>query len=405
AAVLRLMHARPGRIDHGLNLVLCGDIPAGGGMSSSSSVVVVTAMALNDLFNLGFAREELIGLLGEGEWYVGTRGGSGDHAAMLMAGRGEMANIQFTPPFHFRQIRHAAFPPGYQMLLVNSGVRSEKSLEEKLLFNRGVFAYKFAFTELQRLLREHHRELGIPAATVEETRCLADFNVERLSLAQIYQLLARLPQEVSLRDLEQRHGEKVFATARSFFGVDDMTQLRFNAPLRGAAMYGLGRADRGLVQDRLLAAGDETSLREFGRLMTITHDGDRLYQRDPRTGQMTAYYGHHQRLTDDALADLIRRSADAGDLDAQLRRQPGFYGASIVELDLIVDLALGVEGVLGAGLMGAGGGGIVEVLARGGDDVRAAVEKTLAAGYFEPRGMPVDVDPWRSIAAASRIET
>ncbi|MBM3892655.1 MAG: hypothetical protein FJ388_26350, partial [Verrucomicrobia bacterium] len=52
AAVLRLMHAWPGRIDHGLNLVLCGDIPAGGGMSSSSSVVVVTAMALNDLFNL-----------------------------------------------------------------------------------------------------------------------------------------------------------------------------------------------------------------------------------------------------------------------------------------------------------------------------------------------------------------
>ncbi|MCX7824008.1 MAG: NTP transferase domain-containing protein [Verrucomicrobiae bacterium] len=404
AAVLRLMHARPGRVDHGLNLVLYGDIPAGGGMSSSSAVVVSTALAVNDLFGLGFTREELVGLLGEGEWYVGTRGGSGDHAGMLLAGRGEMANIQFTPPFQYRQIRKVAFPGGCQVLLVNSGVRSEKSLEEKLLFNRGVFAYKFAFAELQRLLREHHHELGIPGQVVEETRCLADLNVERLSLAQIYRLLARLPQEVSLHDLQQRYGDKMSATARSFFGVEDPSQLHFTVPLRGAAMYGLARADRGRVQDRLLAAGDEASLREFGRLLTIAHDGDRLFERDASIGQMLAYRGHHLRLTDDAMSELIRRSADAHDPDAQLRRQPGFYGASVVELDFIVDLALGVGGVLGAGLMGAGGGGIVEVFARDGDDLRAAVEKTLDDGYFEPRHMTVQVDPWRSIAAASRVE-
>jgi N-acetylgalactosamine kinase len=277
-AVLRLLYARPGRIDHGLNLVFYGDIPAGGGMSSSSAVVVSTALAVNDLFGLGFTREELVGLLGEAEWYVGTRGGSGDHAAMLLAGRGEMANVQFDPPFQYRQIRKVTFPPGYQVLLANSGVRSEKSLEEKLLFNRGIFAYKFAFAELQRLLQESHAELGIPAAVVEETCCLADLNVERLALTQIYQLLARLPQEVSLRELEQRYGDQVRATAHSFFGVDDLEQLHFAVPLRGAAMYGLARADRGLVQDQLLAAGDEASLREFGRLMSIAHDGDRLFQ-------------------------------------------------------------------------------------------------------------------------------
>jgi N-acetylgalactosamine kinase len=247
-------------------------------MSSSSAVVVSTALAVNDLFGLGFTREELVGLLGEAEWYVGTRGGSGDHAAMLLAGRGEMANVQFDPPFQYRQIRKVTFPPGYQVLLANSGVRSEKSLEEKLLFNRGIFAYKFAFAELQRLLQESHAELGIPAAVVEETCCLADLNVERLSLTQIYQLLVRLPQEVSLRELEQRYGDKVRATMHSFFGVDDLEQLHFAVPLRGAAMYGLARADRGLVQDQLLAAGDEASLREFGRLMSIAHDGDQLFQ-------------------------------------------------------------------------------------------------------------------------------
>lgn len=412
-AVLRLLRERPGRIEPGLNLVFYGDIPAGGGMSSSSAIVVSTALALNDLLGLGFTREQLVGLMGEAEWYVGTRGGSGDHAGMLLAGRGEMANIQFDPPFQYRRIRKVMFPRGYQILLANSGVRSEKSLEEKLLFNRGVFAYKFAFAELQRLLRECHAELGIPADVVESTRCLADLNVERLALGQIYQLLAGLPQEASLRELEQRYGERVRATALSFFGTDDLDRLHFAVPLRGAAMYGLARADRGLVQDQLLAQGDAESLWEFGRLLSIAHDGDRLYQRDAATGEMLPYHGHHARLTDAALAELIHQATHASPLHSpfsnlqsptSLRHQPGFYGASIVELDLLVDLAQEVPGVLGAGLMGAGGGGIVEILAEEGEAVAAAVQEALAQGYYQPRGLPVQVERWRSVAAASRLE-
>jgi galactokinase len=87
-----------------------------------------------------------------------------------------------------------------------------------------------------------------------------------------------------------------------------------------------------------------------------------------------------------------------------LRRQPGFYGASIAELDLLVDLAQEVEGVLGSGLMGAGGGGIVEILAQEREEVGAAVQDALASGYYEPRGQPVQVERWRSVAAASRLE-
>jgi hypothetical protein len=243
----------------------------------------------------------------------------------------------------------------------------------------------------------------------------------------------------------------VQATAHSFFGVDDLEQLHFAVPLRGAAMYGLARADRGLVQDRLLAAGDEESLREFGRLLSIAHDGDRLFQFRisdfgfrisdnlqsvisnppvrPRQIEMEPYHGHHERLTDAALEELIRRTPDPGPrtpdpgppptaypfpfsnvhspialLEVQLRRQPGFYGASIADLDLIVDLTQEVEGVLGAGLMGAGGGGIVEVLARAGEEVYAAVQDSLAVGYYGPRGWSVPVERWRSVAAASRLE-
>jgi hypothetical protein len=233
---------------------------------------------------------------------------------------------------------------------------------------------------------------------------LADLNVERLSLRQIYQLLAHLPQTISPQELAKCYGDKVRATAHSFFGTDDLEKLTFDVPLRGAAMYGLARADRGLIQDQLLAAGDEASLQEFGRLLSIAHDGDRLFQRDEKIGQMVPYHGHRERLTDAAMNELILRGAKPGDFGAQLRYQPGFYGASIRELDLIVDLAGEVQGVLGAGLMGAGGGGIVEIVARAEAEVTETIESSLASQYYEPRGWLMQIEPWRSVAAAARFD-
>jgi len=54
--------------------------------------------------------------------------------------------------------------------------------------------------------------------------------------------------------------------------------------------------------------------------------------------------------------------------------------------------------------MGAGGGGIVEILAQEGEEVERVVQEALTVGYYEPRGWPVQVERWRSVAAASRVE-
>lgn len=46
----------------GLDLLFYGDIPIGSGLSSSASIEVVTAFALNDLFNAGYSKLELVKL-------------------------------------------------------------------------------------------------------------------------------------------------------------------------------------------------------------------------------------------------------------------------------------------------------------------------------------------------------
>lgn len=406
-AILRLAHLRPGQVDHGLNLLIHGDIHYGAGQSSSSAIVVSVALAINAIYHLGLDRQELVELLGEAEWYVGTRGGSGDQAAMLLGERGKMTNLQFIPPLRFRSCRTVEFPDGYQVLIVNSGTRSEKSGAEKRMFNTGVFAYKFAYAEMHRALVQSHADWGISTEVVSGTHWLADFNIKRFALARIYELLGRLDQELPMAEVQRRYPEQFAQLVPSFFETDDPAELPAAIPLRGAAMYGIGRADRGMVQDELLRDGSPEAMAEFGLLTSITHDGDRRFIR-AADGTMQPYNGHHERLTDEAIGRLRVAASEATPdqpawQEAQLRRQPGFYGASVRQLDQIVDLVTPLDGVLGAGLMGAGGGGVVLVVARDGEDVESRVRQTLIDGYFEPEGMAPDIERWQSAQGAGLL--
>ncbi|NUP99617.1 MAG: hypothetical protein HUU35_07165 [Armatimonadetes bacterium] len=403
-AVLRLAHARPGEIDHGLNLLVAGDIHYGAGQSSSSAIVVATALAVNAVYHLGFERKALVRLLGEAEWYVGTRGGSGDQAAMLLGQRGKLTNIQFVPPLGFRDLRTTEFPDGYQMYIVNSGTRAEKSSAQKRMFNSGVFAYKFAYSEMHRALVRNHSRWGIPNEVIEGTHWLADFNTERLPLPRIYDLLQTLEADCPMEEIERRYPEQFGQLTQSFFDTSDLDLLPKSVPLRGAAMYGIGRADRGMMQDMLLATASPEAMVEFGELTTITHDGDRRFQRDGN-GTMAPYRGHLDRLSDDYLGKMAHQASEAPRGSTaweaiQLRRQPGFYGASVQQLDAIVDLVTPLDGVLGAGLMGAGGGGVVLVVTRDSEEVESNLRQTLSRDYYEAEGLAPDIERWTPVEGA-----
>ncbi|MBI3910523.1 MAG: hypothetical protein HY320_06250 [Armatimonadetes bacterium] len=401
AAALRLRAAYPGLSNIGLQMALSGDITQASGQSSSSALVVMTACALLAAAGRRPGRRSLARLCGEAEWYVGTRGGSGDHAAMLLGRRAGLTHICFAPPFDIRAVRPSPFPEDCQLILVNSRHRSEKSAEERLLFNRGVFAYRFAFRALKDALERYAPELGIGPAVGAAIQCLGDFHTGRLPAAVIYRLLRLVPQAATPYELQARWPDVFAAAARSCFGTVDPAVLPSEIPLRGAALYGLGRVDRGRVMPRLLARGDKAAMDEFGRLMSITHDGDRLITH--ADGRASAYMGGVERLTDEWMARLAAACAHGGRSQAALRYQPGSYGASTPELDQIVDIVRRVDGVLGAGLMGAGGGGFVLVLAWEGEPVLAAVRIALERDYYRPLGKEPEVERWQPTAPAGEL--
>lgn len=69
----------------GVDLLYSGDIPNGAGLSSSASIEMVTAFAMNELFNFGFERMELVKLSQKAEnLFVGVNCGIMDQFASGM---------------------------------------------------------------------------------------------------------------------------------------------------------------------------------------------------------------------------------------------------------------------------------------------------------------------------------
>jgi hypothetical protein len=164
--------------------------------------------------------------------------------------------IRFVPPVTVRETRPMRLPPGYQILIANSSHKAIKNKEERRLFNAGIFAYRFALLYLREAVAKRRRDLGL-TIDPDGIRFLADMNVERFPLATIYQLLLAVPDTVSPRELMMRYPESYEPSALACFGTADCDQLPAHIPIRGAAIYGLGRVDRGLAMHELCARGDE----------------------------------------------------------------------------------------------------------------------------------------------------
>lgn len=72
-----------GKTLQGLDMLFYGDIPIGAGLSSSASIEVVTAFALNELFNSGFSKLELVKLCKTVEnKFIGVNSGIMDQFAV-----------------------------------------------------------------------------------------------------------------------------------------------------------------------------------------------------------------------------------------------------------------------------------------------------------------------------------
>ncbi len=301
----------------GIDIVADGTIPAAAGLSSSSSIVVAAMETVIALNCLNITDKEFIELCGEGEWFVGSRGGAGDHAAIKCGKRDSIVHLSFKP---FAVGENAKFSDKYAIIVANSMIKAKKSEGSKEKFNAKVASYEFGFWFLKR---------AFPECRLEEFRDLSKIR----PFSKIYKMLGTLPQEITREELRKQLPE-YRETMEAIFKNHEDPGIYY---LRDVALFGISECARG---EKCIQILREENYALLGEMMKVSHNGDRCGT---------------EKTTDELLDHLILENADVS-------LQHGSYDCSTPEIDYMCDLLNKEEGVLGSELAGAGLGGCVIAL-------------------------------------------
>ncbi len=384
AAILRLQHRYQDVRVRGLNMALAGNIPIAAGLSSSSTIVVAALQSAIALNNFDLTSQQFIDLCGEGEWFVGSRGGAGDHAAIYLGQRAKIAQVGYLP---FRVEKIIDAPADYRIVIANSHVKAAKSASARDEFNSRIASYNLGLA----LLKQRCPEI---AGTIEHLR---DIDPVKLGYptSDVYRWLLRVPESMTRNDFRVMLSKEHQELLESNFATHGEPAAYHP---RGVLMFGVSEIIRSRMCVDLLEAGQ---VEEFGGLMKISHDGDRVSRPDP-DGSYSRVGGdcsdeYLQRLMSDLSSETPHRV-----LRAQLCRQPGAYACSTPEIDQMVDIASSVPGVAGAQIAGAGLGGCIMVLVR--HDSVPALRKALALRYYRPRGLDPAAIPCVAVEGAGLAE-
>ncbi|MBR4673097.1 MAG: NTP transferase domain-containing protein [Victivallales bacterium] len=382
AAILRIQKQFSEAMLCGMDMLVHGNIPQAAGLSSSSSLVVCATDATIHINGLSTFPKQFITLCGEGEWFVGTHGGSADHAAVKMGACGSIIKVRF---FDFDIEEVVPFPEGYSMLVCDSGIKARKSSNAKDQYNHRVACYRIGLELIRKFCPQYAPLL----------KHLRDLNTSTLHvpLRDIYKILLMLPENPTRTEVEEMLPD--IDLSRTFSGHDSSPDRKY--PIRGVVLYGLGEMRRAA---KLADAFKRNDIHAIGEMFRYSHDGDRIVAYDekwkpipftPNTGNSTI-----MALLDDLESGDVERVTRA-----QLEWQTGAYACSIPEIDLMVDIARRTPGVVGAQLAGAGLGGCMMILAQ--NDAIDAVCANLEKYYYLPTKHPVRILKCKPVAGAAPI--
>ena len=303
----------------GMDTAISGNIPPAAGMSSSSSLVVGAAEAIVSLNSMNLTQTQFVELCGEGEWFVGSRGGAGDHAAMKCSKRNAITHLNFKP---FGVGESVPFSEEYALIVANSKIESKKSEGSRDVFNAKIAAYEFAFMILKRKFPDVH---------LQELRDLAAIE----PVSEVYQMLLALPEKVTRAQILQLIPDNENKIRKIFANHTDPGTY----DLRGVALFGISECAR---SKKCLDALKNEDYSALGQMMKVSHNGDRLTQ---------------LQISDELLQQLAQEQAP-------LDQQSGVYGCSTPQIDGLCDLLNATDGVLGSQIIGAGLGGCVIALVK-----------------------------------------
>jgi galactokinase len=110
-------------VSRGIDAAVISDLPPAAGLSSSSALLTGFSLALLQANRVRTTFGELMDVLPEGEYFVGTRGGGMDHAAVLASQAGSALLVHFVPV----SACPVPIPKDWAFLVAHSLTTAEKS--------------------------------------------------------------------------------------------------------------------------------------------------------------------------------------------------------------------------------------------------------------------------------------
>ncbi|MDP6439388.1 MAG: galactokinase family protein [Candidatus Brocadiia bacterium] len=363
--VLRQQNMCPDRQLCGFDAMILGNVVRAAGLSSSSSLSCLATLAVAIANDIEMSREEVALESGRGEHFTGTRGGAGDQAVIMLTPLGKVLHNRTRPHVEYELLD---FPKSCVLVVMYSGLPAKKAVgRAKNDYNEHAAAYQFGVKLLNR-----------QGEGLEKVSMIADLIGPELGLTekQVLEAVRALPERITRPELrkvcagEEKWFEQIIATHE---------EPQAGYAVRKICLFGVAEFSRSRMAPALLGAGD---LKEFGRLMYASHDGDRVVEWSA-DGKARP---HDNEAPDGYMDELVAGANVSRGEYKLLPHQPGGYPNSCWQTDRIVDICKEVEGVYGACLTGAGFGG--HVLALVAPDQVVALFAGLKRDFYEANGIP-----------------
>ncbi len=229
----------------GIDAAVVSDLPAAAGLSSSSALLAAFTLALLEANGIHPNFEQLMEVLPEGEYFVGTRGGGMDHAAVLRAEPGAALLVGFDP----LQATPIAIPEAWGFLVAHSLVTAEKSGAARLEYNARRAAGTRALSQLgmnsysDAIERHSFEELKLLAAEHlddEELRCFLHVVGEALRVEAAVESLRDADAEEFGELINASHESLRYLLRVSCPAVDELAEAARQAGAFGARLTGAG---------------------------------------------------------------------------------------------------------------------------------------------------------------------
>jgi len=347
-----------------MDVMIDGNVPAGGGLSSSAAFVCASALAVMAANDHDVSKQDLLDLCIVSERSVGVYSGGMDQAASIFSEKGYLLYCRFVPKFSAEHVPVPAADPEITFLIAQSFVTSDKAVTAARHYNLRVVEVTLAAVVLAKFFN----------ITLDPDSSSLGFSIRNFQ-----------------EELMKKLGHTDLAEDKQLDMMIDIVQKRLTQqPYSRAAVAGILEIEVPALEKAYFSKfdveGDTFMLRQ--RALHVVEEARRVVAfkdllssnaSNKLSQDQVQYLGHLMNKTQESCRDV--------------------YDCSCPEIDHICDIAR-KSGALGSRLTGAGWGGCTVHLVP--QDKVEAVTEALKKEYYNKKFPNLSADKMKDAIVISK---